>query len=339
MQTKALMKYFKVIGIAIPVFLLLGLLTGISRFGLFSMNLSMHHGLLMLNGFAGGLITLERTLSKPVITNLFALMMLILGVVLASVDLTWGLWLVAGAILVLVMEEVSASGTHHWAYHSTQLIGLLCWLTANARYQFSGFYPTAAPFWQAFVLLMILATRLKKIDRISDWTVMLLIWSYVISICMPFHSVASTFSALLLIVLAFIVLRLELRHSDDRHYRLMIAYGWLVATAIGTLLSDQILYSYDFVLHSFFLGFLFNMIFLNASKAIVSKLGVNDIPLAEGLWMVVMTAGLLIRIVPGDVLGIEIARVVGGIISILAILGFLGSVIRSVVLTRMSRAA
>lgn len=332
------MSKLKLVAIGVPVFLILGLITGLSRFGLFGMDLSIHHGVLMLNGFAGGLITLERTLSKPVLTNFISLIMLVVGVILASLDMTWGLWLVTGAIILLILAEVQASRTHHWAYHLMQLTALLCWLTANAKYQFSNFYPAAVPFWQAFVLMMILATRLKKIDRISDLTVMLVLGLYVVSICLPFHSAASSLTGVLLIILAAQVLRLELRHSGDQGYRLVIVYGWLIATAIGMLLSDQILYSYDFVLHSFFLGFLFNMIFLNASKAIVSKLGVKDIPLAEGLWMIIMTAGLLIRIVPGDVLRIEMARVVGGVISILAILGFLGSVIRSVVLTRMSRA-
>lgn len=332
-----MMSKLKLVAIGVPVFLILGLITGLSRFGLFGMDLSIHHGVLMLNGFAGGLITLERTLSKPIITNFISLILLVLGVILASLDIIWGLWLVTGAITLLILAEVQASRTHHWAYHLLQLTGLLCWLTANAKYQFSNFYPAAVPFWQAFVLMMILATRLKKIDRISDWTLMLVLLSYVISICLPFHSVASSLTGVLLIILAVVILRLELRHSDDQRYRLMIVYGWLIATAIGMLLSDQILYSYDFVLHSFFLGFLFNMIFLNASKAIVSKFGVKDIPLAEGLWMSIMTAGLLIRIISGDVLGVEMARVVGGIISLLAIVGFLGSVIRAVVLTRMSR--
>ncbi|MEQ8713805.1 MAG: hypothetical protein RIC80_12370 [Cyclobacteriaceae bacterium] len=332
------MSKLKLVAIGVPVFLILGLITGLSRFGLFPTDLSIHHGVLMLNGFAGGLITLERTLSKPVLANFISLIMLVVGVILASLDMTWGLWLVTGAIILLILAEVQASRTHHWAYHLMQLTGLLCWLTANAKYQFSNFYPAAVPFWQAFVLMMILATRLKKIDRISDLTVMLVLGLYIVSICLPFHSAASSLTGVLLITLAAVVLRLELRHSDDQRYRLMIVYGWLIATAIGMLLSDQILNSYDFVLHSFFLGFLFNMIFLNASKAIVSKFGVIGIPLAESLWMIIMTAGLLIRIVPGDVLGIEMARVVGGIISILAILGFLGSVIRSVVLTRMGRA-
>lgn len=331
------MSKLKLVAIGVPIFLILGLITGLSRFGLFPTDLSIHHGVLMLNGFAGGLITLERTLSKPIPTNLLSLCLLVLGVILASLDVRWGLWLVTGAILLLISEEARASLTHHWAYHLTQLIGLLCWLTANVRYQFSNFYPAAVPFWQAFVLMMILATRVKKIGRISDLKVMLIIWMYVVSICLPFHSAASSLSGLLLLMVAGLVLRLELKHSEDRVYRLVIVYGWLAATAIGTLFSDYILYSYDFVLHCFFLGFLFNMIFLNASKAIVSKLGVNDTPLGESIWMIVMTLGLAIRVIPGDIFANEASRIGGGVISLLAILGFFGSVIRAVVLTRMSR--
>ena len=330
-------KKFRIIAIGIPCFLILGLITGLSRFGLFPTDLSIHHGVLMLNGFAGGLITLERTLSKPIPTNILSLSLLVLGVILVSLDLPWGLWLITGAILLMILEEAKASSTPHWAYHLTQIIGLLCWLTANVKYQFSNFYPAAVPFWQAFILMMILATRVKKIGRISDLKVMLIIWMYVASICLPFHSIASSISSVLLFMVAGMVFSLELKYSEDRAYRLILVYGWLAATAIGTLFSDYILYSYDLVIHCFFLGFLFNMIFLNASNAIVSKLGVKPIPLGEGAWMIIMTMGLLLRVVAGDILGNEMARIAGGLISILAILGFLGSVIRAVVLTRMSR--
>lgn len=333
------MKVFKIIGVAIPIFLMLGLIAGLSRFGMFTTHFSMHHGVLMLNGFAGGLITLERTLSKPIMTNLLSLSLLVAGVMLTSFDLTWGLWLVTGAIVLMILQEVRASTTHHWAYHLTQLIGLLCWLTANVKFQFSHFYPAAVPFWQAFILMMIMATRLKKIDRIHDLVLVVMLWLYALSIYLPFHSPASSLSAILLLLVALGALRLELRYSSDVGYRLFIVYGWLAATAIGTLFLDYILYSYDLVVHTFFLGFLFNMIFLNASKAIISKLGVAGVPLAEGVWMVLMSVGVLVRVIPGDILGYHDYRVIGSLLSTLAIAGFIASVLRAVVLTRMSRAS
>jgi hypothetical protein len=332
------MKGFRIIGVAIPIFLILGLIAGLSRFGLLSTHLSIHHGVVMLNGFAGGLITLERTLSKPILTNLLSLSMLVAGVIFTSLDLPWGLWLVTGAIVLMILEEVRASTTHHWAYHLTQLIGLLCWLTANVKFQFSHFYPVAVPFWQAFILMMIMATRLKKIDRIHDLALVITLWLYASSIYLPFHSPASSLSSILLLIVALGVLRVELRYSSDAGYRLFIVYGWLVATAIGTLFSDYFPYSYDFVLHCFFLGFLFNMIFLNASKAIISKLGVADVPLAEGVWMILMSVGVLVRVIPGDIFGYHDYRVIGSLLSTLAIAGFIASVLRAVVLTRISRA-
>ncbi|GEM_PF-5510033 len=323
--------------IFIPLILMAGLATGLAKFGVVALPGAHLHGVLMLNGFAGGLITVERTLSRPFLSNVIALLMLEMGVILAALGYTWGLWFVSGTILLLLMQEVRAFHKAQWVYHITQLIGLLCWLTANVKYQFGGFYPLAVPFWQAFVLMMILATRLRNIERMNDRMVVGSMWAYIILIGLPFHSSATYLSAIVLLFLAGRILWLELKWSADSADRLVIVYGWLVATAIGMLFSDHIFYSYDLVLHCFFLGFLFNMIFLNASKAIVSKLGVNAIPLGEGIWMVVMTVGLVIRVVLGDLFESEWSRIAGSIISLLAILGFLGSVIRAVVLTRMTK--
>ncbi|MEQ9299489.1 MAG: hypothetical protein RIF33_13030 [Cyclobacteriaceae bacterium] len=326
----------KALAVFIPLVLMAGLATGLAKLGIVPIPGAHLHGLLMLNGFTGGLITVERTLSKPIPSNFFALVLLEAGIVLALLDYSWGLWLVTGAVLLLLTQEVRAYQKSQWFYHTTQIIGLLCWLTANVKYQFGGFYPLAIPFWQAFILMMILATRLKNIDRINDRLMMLGMWSYVALICLPFHGIATYLSGGVLLLVGARALWLELKTSPDSAYRLIIVYGWLIATAIGILMSDFIFYSYDLVIHCFFLGFLFNMIFLNASKAVVSKLGVKNVPLAEGVWIIIMTVGLLLRVVAGDLLEVELAKEAGGIISVLAILGFLGSVIRAVVLTRRS---
>ena len=99
-----------------------------------------------------------------------------------------------------------------------------------------------------------------------------------------------------------------------------MAYSWLLIAGISSLFSDYILYSYDLVLHAFFLGFFFSMIFINAPDALLKKLGLESLKTYPNFWVLFLAFGLIIRLIVGDLFQVQVARNVGGFLNLLTII-------------------
>jgi hypothetical protein len=90
------------------------------------------------------------------------------------------------------------------------------------------------------------------------------------------------------------------------------------------------------MIHALFLGFVISMVFGHAPVILPAVLG---LPLPYRPWfyghLVMLHAGLLIRIVLGDLLGLSVAWQLGGVLNVVAVLLFLGgSAVASVAATR-----
>ena len=317
----------KLVGLVVPVFLILGLFTGLSRFGMINFPLSFHHGVLMLNGFAGGVITVERMLTHGKDHwFLIGLILLICGLTLYLLGYDFGLLMVAANIAILFLKETLVLSEKRSLNGIYQLVGLLSWFIGNLKFYQNGFYPEAVPFWIVFILMMIVGTRLSKMEK-EDLMSLVFSLTTFFSFWLGFHGYGQAIYGIGLIAVSIRLCYLEIRNGSKYLVGLVVAYFWLLQTGISSLFSDHILFSYDLVLHAFFVGFFFSMIFINAPDALLEKLGLNRLNTYPNFWVLFLSLGLVARLIVGDLFHVQEARNMGGILNLLTILLYAASLL------------
>lgn len=242
-----------------------------------------NHGPLMVDGFLGTLICLERavgwgrrwTYILPLLTGLGAACL-----VTGASDFVAELLITAGSLGLLFLFVVILR-RHPTVFNAVMGFGAACWAVGNAVWSITGSVPHAMPWWIGFLLFTIAGERLEisRLLRVGKKAVMALI--AILILCLVGWTGATVFSSLYLRVSAvgLVLLSLWLAYFDiaRRTIRLtgitrfiavclLSGYAWL---GLGGAL--QFFYApltfglgYDAVLHSFFLGFVFSMIFGHA---------------------------------------------------------------------------
>lgn len=258
------------------------------------------HALYMIGGFLGSLISLERamTVRKKAwlwvpLTNVCSVLAGLLG--------DWSL-----AILVQIVASAGLTvllylQTHR--YNQTPLllltIGALCWLTGNLLFYKELFVATALPWWMAFLVFTIVGERLTltKFLPTPRWAKNMLYFflaSYLISLFLPFHQTLSWMGPLMLLFIAlwlsyFDIAKLLLFKKGRFSYiaaGIFTAYFWLVIHAFTSLTAVDSAFQYDLYIHTFFLGFVFSMIWAHA-PIIFPLLFTSNISLYHpSLWVV-----------------------------------------------------
>ncbi|MDH5609502.1 MAG: hypothetical protein OEY56_08480, partial [Cyclobacteriaceae bacterium] len=248
--------------IFVPAFLLAGLAAALGKMGLMPWAGSHFHGLLMLNGFTGGLITAEKVMARADGVRVSAYWLVVVGMLITLAGIEMASVFVAIAGLLLVWDELAHPAAGHRTDSLLHVLAFFCLTMANVKFFRTGFIPDAILFWQGFVVLMILSTRIKKMGASQSYTLLAGLIFYFISLWLPFHLVGQAITGGTLFVLAVWLFVREVRHSKAGSLMYGAAYFWLAVSGASMLLADQILYSFDFMIHSLFLGFLFSMIFL-----------------------------------------------------------------------------
>ena len=283
--------------------LLAGLLGGWLRlgFGAFSAPLpAAHHGVLMVGGFLGTLISLERSV---VMKNPAWLLVPFLSGL--SISLFLGGWHKAGAVLLLL----SSLGLLVLLYKQslrtpdvpTYLIafGGACWMLGNFTYLYTGFVALATGWWMAFLFFTILGERLELsrylLVPIRMYRLLyLLLAVYCIGLLLPFHlwgRVVLGGSALGagIWLLRYDMARQGVKKPDQFRYiglGLLVGYGWLVLHGLVLLLLNNHPFHYDLYLHTFFLGFVFSMIWAHAPIIFPAVFGIKVAVFHPLLWWV-----------------------------------------------------
>ncbi len=290
----------------------------------------------MLNGFAGGIITVERFLARKDMWSFLGLLALISGTTLFVAGIDLGLLLVGVNVsLMLVIDSFSLSKENLFQ-SCYPILGILSWFIANMKFYLTGFYPGAVPFWELFILLMIISTRLRKLQE-NDIISLVLVSFIFGSLCFSFHGFGQVLFGFGLVGLSVRIGYLEIIHRSENLVAIALSYFWLLISGLGMVLSDAIVYSYDLVIHAFFIGFLFSMIFLNAREAFLKKFGSERIAIYPSLWIVILSVGLLVRFIGGDIMEIYHARLIGGVVNALTILGFILTVLIGLIKTKVRK--
>jgi hypothetical protein len=109
---------------------------------------------------------------------------------------------------------------------------------------------------------------------------------------------------------------------------LLIGYGWLIVGGMAWIVfgAQPSIAAYDAMLHAVFLGFAISMVFGHAPIILPAVLRLS-LPYRPRFYahLALLHAGLLLRIVGGDLLGSRVAFQAGGVVNVVALLVFVVS--------------
>lgn len=320
--------------------LIVGIFAGLARLGWtqFSFPAMTHHGAIMVGGFLGTLISLEKViplkkkwlflfpvLSGSSIVAFFAGSQMISFILLVVASL--GL---AGAFLVYWMRERTL-------IYAMMFLGALSWLTGNLLMLQESFYPLAIAWWMGFALLIISAERLElmkflPVSNASKYLFVFLLIIFLAGAAISFHGAGSILGGVSLILIAVWLLKFDLiaitiKKTGLQKFvaiSLLTGYISLLLTGVLTMSLADTAFSYDITIHTFFVGFVFSMIFAHGPIILPGVIGSSAKPFHRILyvWLILLHASWVLRMAGGVTLEME-WRMVSGIISLVGILGYL----------------
>lgn len=289
-----------VVMLIVAVTLLGGLGSGLARLGwqmdALSSNWMMLHGPLMICGFLGTLICLERAVALaarsrwsmvvPVINAIGAFALLLLPDPLpAKVLLSIGSVGLLGIFGFLIWM-------HPARYMLVMTVGAVCWVIGNLLWLIGWPIYQVVHLWTAFLILTIVGERLelsrvRRLPPIIENSLMLAIAIYLEGVVLTIFNLGAGIRLLGLgaFIMAIWLLRYDITRYTIRREGLaryiaaclMIGYVWLgvggtLAMWKGTVYAGP---DYAALLHIFLLGFVFSMIFGHAPIILPAVTGVR----------------------------------------------------------------
>jgi hypothetical protein len=302
-------------------------------------SLPIRHGALMVSGFFGTLISLERAVAigkrwaytGPLMSGCGGLLLVfgfpdIAGAILLA---SGSLWLVIVFVSILRVNQknyiiVMALGA------LALLVGNLLWLFGTPVYQF-------VFWWAAFLILTIAGERLElsrlmqpsqRSQRAFTLSLALHLIGLTTLLFRPDLGVrlaAAGILGLVIWLLRYDVARRTVKQGGITGFIaacILSGYLWLVLASVLAIASGAVPAGpvYDATLHAIFLGFVFAMVFGHGPIIIPALLGVDiEYKPLFYLPLLFLHASLLLRII-GDLAGLSWARLWGGLINALTIL-------------------
>lgn len=329
--------------IAVIPFVLIGLVTGILaglyRIGWIDLSASYagQHGGLMVGSFLGTLICLERAV--VIKKKLIFLIPLVAG--LSGLLFLLNMNMPAKAALVLAGIGLTSMFIYFYrktkeTYHLVMLAGALCWLTGNVLLLVKQLYPAATTWWIGFLFLTIAGERLEltrflPVTRLKRFILFLSLGLFITSLVVPFHTWGKYLFASGLIVAAIWLLKYDMagkslkREGLSRYSgtALISGYVWLLISGLFFLKGEMTGYLYDAALHTFFIGFVFSMIFAHGPIILPGIAGIHFKPYHPLLyvWLILLHLSLATRIGADLAFNVDL-RMWSGMINAIVILAF-----------------
>lgn len=294
--------------------LITGLISGLARLG-WHMPLPetyLHHGAIMVGGFLGSLISLEKVvpLKRPVfyagpLLSASSISAFLYGENRMAIAMLF----FASAVLVIV----------HGIYLKKQftlfqvfaIIGAFCWCVGNLLFLWKQFYPLVFPWWMGFVLFTIVGERLElsKFLPVTDKHKLILValmCAFLIGLVLPFHRVGKYVVGTSLIVVAMWLLRYDVVKLTVKKVglvrftavALIFGYACLLLEGVFLITLQDASFNYDIVVHTFFLGFVFPMIFAHGPMILPGVLGLTVRPYSALFYfpLIALAVSLAMRI-------------------------------------------
>lgn len=333
--------------------LLAGVWAGLWRLGwhlpIYNTALPLAHGPLMVSGFLGTLISLERavalkkiwTFAGPVCSGIGALLLTIgLRTVVGPLAILLGSLVLAGIFLALFRQApelhymIMGAGADLW------LIGNLLWIRGFG-------VPQVVPWWMGFLVLTIAGERLElnRLLRLTGrvrFLVLACSMGLILSLFLSlmWFDLGMRVSGVVLIGLAIWLLRYDMARKSLRQQGLaryiavamMSGYLWLGMAGVLALWQGGVTagFLYDAILHAVFVGFVFSMIFGHAPVIfpVVLRLPLS-FRTSFYFPLILLHLSLLTRIT-GDIIKSPPVRMWGGMFNAVAILLFLYNTITAI---------
>lgn len=302
------------------------------------------HGPLMISGFLGTLIIIERAAAlrtriafAPALFSALGALALVIGLP----PLVGRLLMVLGGLGLSVLF-IMLFRQHPALHTGTMVAGAVAWLVGNALWAMGLPIFRVVFWWMGFLTLTIAGERLElsRVRRLSNVNYRLFLAVNAIFIAgavlvIFLHDAGSRVAGAGLVALGLWLLRYDIASRTVRltgltrfiAVCLLIGYGWLIIA--GTLLlfvgGQTSGLWYDAVLHVVFLGFVFALIFGHAPLVFPSVLGLNFAYHSRFyVHLILLQLSLILRLA-GDITGWVPARLWGGLFNGIALILFLMS--------------
>ena len=334
--------------------LLAALWAGLMRLGwqlpALTPSLAMLHGPVMISGFLGTLITLERAVAMKQKWMYLPPLLSGLGWLIATIlpKLPFGMVLLTLASLggVAILAEIAR---REFALHTvTMLLGAIVWLTGNLLWMFGWQINQVVFFWMAFLVLTIAGERLELSrvlhpSRTQQFLFGLIVSCFIIGVLATLFSqqLGTRISGLALLGLPIWSLRNDIAWRNIRHklpltryiaWCLTLGLFWLsISGGLSLVFGAQVAGPrYDAMLHAVFIGFVISMIFGHAPIIFPAILGVpiNFQPVFY-LHLGMLHVSLVLRVI-ADYTNLFTLRMWGGLLNEVAIFIFIGVTISSI---------
>lgn len=234
---------------------------------------AVNHAALMISGFLGTVISLERAVAlgnrwayaAPACAGAGAL-----ALVLGLDDVARVLWIAAPIFFIAASVEIVRRQA--MIHTVLLLVAAGCWAAGNAFFLYSTTLAAISP-WFAFLVLTIAAERLEltRLARRNAAARPLFVAAAAMLVAGAFFSQLLFGAALVALaawLAAFDVARRTIRAAGFARYSaaaLIAGYAWLAAAGIAWILAHEgFAVPRDFALHALGLGFVFSMILAHA---------------------------------------------------------------------------
>lgn len=292
----------------------------------------------MVGGFLGTLITFEKIipLKKP--------LLYVIPLVSATSVLLFFLKIPTYPIICLLLASGGLSIVFliYWLQersliYAMMFAGAVCWLIGNLFLLQTNFYPTSIPWWMAFTLLIICSERLElmkflPVTKSQKWQFIASLMAFLIACAMSFHGAGNYVAALAITIAAIWLMRhdvvgINIKKTGLNRYvgaALLSGYFALMLSGLCFPLLIHRALGYDALVHSFFIGFVFSMIFAHGPIILPGVLGISLKPYHPILyfWLAMLHASWILRMVSDLVLDMPL-RKYSGLSSVVAIVGYL----------------
>lgn len=182
------------------------------------------------------------------------------------------------------------------------MVGACCQIGGHVMLMSKQFYPMAFPWWMGFILFVIIGERveLSKFLPVTKQNKKILISFlslFLIGLFLPFHGVGKYLSGSALILIAIWLMRhdvISIAIKKDGLTRfsgiaLLVGCINLVFTGLFLISLPNTPFAYDAIVHTFFLGFAFAMIFAHGPIILPGVLGLNVKPYHLSLYLPLIT--------------------------------------------------
>lgn len=294
--------------------LLFGMYSGLGRMGWTSEFLEgyLHHGAIMVGGFLSTLIALEKVipLKKKILlagpalsaTSIFFLW---------SGNFNVGVSLLIAASIGLIVVYAIYLYRQPEIYMWLMLGSAACLFVGNVVLFSREFYPLALPWWMSFLLLTIVSERLElskflPVTTNQKYILLGFISLFIAGIFSAFHGIGNYLSGASLVLVSIWllrhdVIRINLRKRGLTRFSgvaLLSGYLALLLTGVFFISLPDSPFAYDALVHTFFIGFVFAMIFAHGPIILPGVVGVMVKPYHPVLYvpLAFLQLSLLLRL-------------------------------------------